>query len=263
MCGLTVRYMVERSVGNVMSAKKMFYSMGEVSEMFDVNPSLIRHWESKFDCLRPHKNKKGNRLFSPSDVEKLKQIYHLVKERGMTLEGANKAMKSSRGVLARDTELLERLQRIRAALVEVREELRDGVQDDIVEEAYSVADTVEMPIASDVAVDVERADKQDAVTDTASAETESEDAEHAEPKSADEDSVSVAEQETPDNPAAAADAEVVASPDPEVSEAAAAGESEPVRPSVAAVSPKSRTRRRKKGDEEEKELFPFYEQSLF
>ena len=263
MCGLTVRYMVERSVGNVMSAKKMFYSMGEVSEMFDVNPSLIRHWESKFDCLRPHKNKKGNRLFSPSDVEKLKQIYHLVKERGMTLEGANKAMKSSRGVLSRDTELLERLQRIRAALVEVREELRDGVQDDIVEEAYSVADTVEMPIASDVAVDVERADKQDAVTDTASAETESVDAEHAEPKSADEDSVAVAEQEAPDDPAAVADAEDVASLDPEASEAAAAGESEPVRPSVAAVSPKSRTRRRKKGDEEEKKLFPFYEQSLF
>lgn len=263
MCGRTVRYMVERSVGNVMSAKKMFYSMGEVSEMFDVNPSLIRHWESKFDCLRPHKNKKGNRLFSPSDVEKLKQIYHLVKERGMTLEGANKAMKSSRGVLSRDTELLERLQRIRAALVEVREELRDGVQDDIVEEAYSVADTVEMPIASDVAVDVERADKQDAVTDTASAETESVDAEHAEPKSADEDSVAVAEQEAPDDPAAAADAEDVASLDPEASEAAAAGESEPVRPSVAAVSPKNRTRRRKKGDEEEKELFPFYEQSLF
>ena len=264
MCGLTVRYMVERSVGNVMSAKKMFYSMGEVSEMFDVNPSLIRHWESKFDCLRPHKNKKGNRLFSPSDVEKLKQIYHLVKERGMTLEGANKAMKSSRGVLSRDTELLERLQRIRAALVEVREELRDGVQDDIVEEAYSVADTVEMPIASDVAVDAERTDIADIKdTDTASAETESVDAEHAEPKSADEDSVSVAEQETPDNPAAVAYAENVASPDPEASEAAAAGESEPVRPSVAAVSPKSRTRRRKKGDEEEKELFPFYEQSLF
>ena len=244
-------------------AKKLFYSMGEVSEMFDVNPSLIRHWESKFDCLRPHKNKKGNRLFSPSDVEKLKQIYHLVKERGMTLEGANKAMKSSRGVLSRDTELLERLQRIRAALVEVREELRDGVQDDIVEEAYSVADTVEAPLASDVAVDVERADKQDAVTDTASAETENVDAEHAEPESADEDSVAVAEQEAPDDPAAAADAEDVASPDPEASEAAAAGESEPVRPSVAAVSPKSRTRRRKKGDEEEKELFPFYEQSLF
>ena len=269
MCGLTVRYMVERSVGNVMSAKKMFYSMGEVSEMFDVNPSLIRHWESKFDCLRPHKNKKGNRLFSPSDVEKLKQIYHLVKERGMTLEGANKAMKSSRGVLSRDTELLERLQRIRAALVEVREELRDGVQDDIVEEAYSVADTVEMPIASDVAVDAERADIADIAdidikdTDTASAETENVDVVHAGSEGADEDSVAVAGQETPDDPAAVADVEDVASLDPEASEAAAAGESEPVRPSVAAVSPKSRTRRRKKGDDEEKELFPFYEQSLF
>lgn len=262
MCGLTVRYMVERSVGNVMSAKKMFYSMGEVSEMFDVNPSLIRHWESKFDCLRPHKNKKGNRLFSPSDVEKLKQIYHLVKERGMTLEGANKAMKSSRGVLSRDTELLERLQRIRAALVEVREELRDGVQDDIVEEADSVADTVEVPLASDVAVDVERADKQDAVTDTASAETENVDVVHAGSEGADEDSVAVAEQGKPYDPAAA---ENVASPDPEVSEAASAEEPEaaPVKPSAAAVSPKSRTRRRKKGDDEEKELFPFYEQSLF
>ena len=264
MCGLTVRYMVERSVGNVMSAKKMFYSMGEVSEMFDVNPSLIRHWESKFDCLRPHKNKKGNRLFSPSDVEKLKQIYHLVKERGMTLEGANKAMKSSRGVLSRDTELLERLQRIRAALVEVREELRDGVQDDIVEEAYSVADTVEMPIASDVAVDAERADIADIKdTDTASAETENVDVVHAGSEGADEDSVAVAEQGKPYDPAAVAGVDDVASPDPEVSEAAAAGESEPVRPSVAAVSPKSRTRRRKKGDDEEKELFPFYEQSLF
>ena len=264
MCGLTVRYMVERSVGNVMSAKKMFYSMGEVSEMFDVNPSLIRHWESKFDCLRPHKNKKGNRLFSPSDVEKLTQIHHLVPARGLTLEGANTALKSSRGVLSRDTELLERLQRIRAALVEVREELRDGVQDDIVEEAYSVADTVEMPIASDVAVDAERADIADIKdTDTASAETENVDVVHAGSEGADEDSVAVAEQEAPDDPAAAADAEDVASLDPEASEAAAAGESEPVRPSVAAVSPKSRTRRRKKGDDEEKELFPFYEQSLF
>lgn len=266
MCGLTVRYMVERSVGNVMSAKKMFYSMGEVSEMFDVNPSLIRHWESKFDCLRPHKNKKGNRLFSPSDVEKLKQIYHLVKERGMTLEGANKAMKSSRGVLSRDTELLERLQRIRAALVEVREELRDGVQDDIVEEADPVADTVEAPLASDVAVDVERTDIADIKdTDTASAETENVDVVHAGSEGTDEDSVAVAEQGKPDDPAAGADAESVASPDPEVSEAASAEEPEaaPVKPSAAAVSPKSRTRRRKKGDDEEKELFPFYEQSLF
>ena len=55
-------------------AKKLFYSMGEVAEMFDVNASLIRFWETKFDILRPQKNKKGNRLFSPADVENLKLI---------------------------------------------------------------------------------------------------------------------------------------------------------------------------------------------
>ena len=74
-------------------AEKLFYSMGEVAEMFDVNASLIRHWESQFSILRPKRNKKGNRLFSPEDVENLKMIYHLVKERGMTLEGAKKALR--------------------------------------------------------------------------------------------------------------------------------------------------------------------------
>ena len=62
-------------------AEKLFYSMGEVAEMFDVNASLIRHWESQFSVIRPKRNKKGNRLFSPQDVENLKLIYHLVKER--------------------------------------------------------------------------------------------------------------------------------------------------------------------------------------
>ena len=69
--------------------------MGEVSEMFDVNPSLIRHWESKFEVLKPQKNKKGNRMFTPEDVENLKLIYHLVKERGMTLDGARRALKEA------------------------------------------------------------------------------------------------------------------------------------------------------------------------
>ena len=75
-------------------AEKLFYSMGEVAEMFDVNASLIRHWESQFSVIRPKRNKKGNRLFSPQDVENLKLIYHLVKERGMTLEGAKKAARA-------------------------------------------------------------------------------------------------------------------------------------------------------------------------
>ena len=109
-----------------MEIKKLLYSMGEVSEMFDVNPSLIRYWESQFDVLRPKKNKKGNRLFTPEDVQMLKLIYHLVKEQGMTLEGAKRGLKQNRGSVARDSELLERLQRVRALLVEVREDLKAG-----------------------------------------------------------------------------------------------------------------------------------------
>lgn len=64
--------------------------------MFDVNPSLIRFWEQKFDILKPDKNKKGNRLFTPKDVENLKLIYHLVKENGMTLAGAAKRLRQNR-----------------------------------------------------------------------------------------------------------------------------------------------------------------------
>ena len=110
-----------------MAVKKIYYSMGEVAEMFDVSQALVRHWEAQFDCIKPHRNKKGNRMFTEADVDKLKQIYHLVKERGMTLKGANKALKrGSTDELSRDTELLERLQQIRAALVEVREELKAG-----------------------------------------------------------------------------------------------------------------------------------------
>ena len=99
--------------------------MGEVTEMFDVNASLIRYWESKFDCIKPHKNKKGNRMFTPSDVENFKLIYHLVKEKGMTLEGANKTMKRRGNKVKSEVNILERLQNIRAMLVEVRESLGD------------------------------------------------------------------------------------------------------------------------------------------
>ena len=104
---------------------KLLYSMGEVTEMFDVNASLIRYWESKFDCIKPHKNKKGNRMFTPSDVENFKLIYHLVKEKGMTLEGANKTMKRRGNKVKSEVNILERLQNIRAMLVEVRESLGD------------------------------------------------------------------------------------------------------------------------------------------
>lgn len=107
--------------------EKIFYSMGEVAEMLDVRQSVIRHWEREFSMLRPTRNNKGNRLFSPEDVTCLKTIHHLVRERGMRLEGAKKALKQMMREgrsASRDAELLERLQRIRAQLMEVREELK-------------------------------------------------------------------------------------------------------------------------------------------
>jgi DNA-binding transcriptional MerR regulator len=106
-------------------AEKIYYTMGEVTEMFDVNASLIRFWEQRFDVLKPDKNKKGNRLFTPSDIRNLEIIYHLVKERGMTLAGADKYLKANKKELERDTEIVRRLQTIRSLLAEIREELTE------------------------------------------------------------------------------------------------------------------------------------------
>lgn len=103
--------------------RKVYYSMGEVTEMFDVNPCLIRFWESKFDILKPHRNNKGNRMFTPKDVDNLKLIYHLVKEKGMTLAGAQKRIKENPEGVSRDIEVIDRLMGIRSILLELRQEL--------------------------------------------------------------------------------------------------------------------------------------------
>ena len=69
---------------------KLYYSIGEVSKAFKVNASLIRFWEKEFTDLNPKKNSKGTRRYSSVDIEKLQIIHHLVKEKGMTLQGAKK-----------------------------------------------------------------------------------------------------------------------------------------------------------------------------
>ena len=98
--------------------------MGEITEMFDVEPSLIRYWCTQFSCLRPKRNTKGNRMFSKQDVERLKRIHHLLKEKKMTIEGAQKAMRK-RNIEAEENDsdiaLLEQLQSLRSMLVEMRE----------------------------------------------------------------------------------------------------------------------------------------------
>lgn len=103
--------------------EKLYYTIGEVSEMFGVNTSLIRFWDKEFDILQPKKNKKGNRLFRPEDVENLKVIYHLVKERGYTLQGAREKLRDNKGDVSENVAIVERLREIRAFLTEVKKSL--------------------------------------------------------------------------------------------------------------------------------------------
>ncbi|MFT6138053.1 MAG: DNA-binding transcriptional MerR regulator [Salibacteraceae bacterium] len=102
---------------------KLYYSIGEVAKIFEVNSSLIRFWESEFDILKPKKNKKGNRLFTQKDLAYLKIIYDLVKEKGHTLEGAKRALKDDRNALLEQQELKDRLIKIRSQLVNLLEEI--------------------------------------------------------------------------------------------------------------------------------------------
>ena len=313
--------------------------MGEVAEMFDVKTSLIRHWEAQFSILQPKRNKKGNRLFTPEDVENLKVIYHLVKERGMTLEGAKRAMKrraaGGDGEIRREAELMTRLRHIRALLVEVREDLKtggEGIVDDEKETPETPASETPTPRRRKKAV--VKLDPEEAAEAAPEApETPAAEALHAaEPDRADEepfaaplpneepatlDEVPAIEAETvveempipeeepalpepqiveeiPAEPEApgwddepAAIEEMPAEPEPETPFAEAEPdveempipdeepmtESEPVveetpiaeeTPESQGGEPKPQGRRgRRKSDDDDKELFAFYEQSLF
>ena len=99
---------------------KLYYSIGEVAKAFNVNASLIRFWESEFDILKPKKNKKGNRLFTPEDIKNLKIIYHLLKERGYTLEGAKIALEEKSSIKD-EVELIARMEFIRSELIKLKE----------------------------------------------------------------------------------------------------------------------------------------------
>lgn len=288
-------------------AEKLYYSMGEVAEMFDVRPSLLRHWESQFAVLRPKRNKKGNRLFTPQDVENLKLIYHLVKERGMTLDGARKALRSRRADkgVSRDAELMERLQRIRALLLEVREDLKAdegevvAVADDFAAEEPSVTPVAaQTPVPSEPAAEVpaetvgERA-TEPAPTGPAPADdgpvVENAGAEPAaEVAGADTETGAAPGSEAPALEAMASDASVADGPASEAPATAAPDAERPAAPRrrkavvkiveeadgetpaaetadgvAPARRPARRPRRGKKEDAENKELFAFYEQSLF
>ncbi len=103
--------------------KKRYYKIGEVADAFEVNTSHIRFWEKEFDILKPKKNKKGNRLFTQEDVKNLQLIYHLVKEKGYTLDGAKTKIKDSLKALQSNQDLIVRLERIKAELIKIKTDI--------------------------------------------------------------------------------------------------------------------------------------------
>lgn len=103
--------------------EKIYYSIGEVAEMFNVAPSLIRFWESEFEIIQPKKNRKGNRQFTKEDIENVRTIYHLVKEKGFTLQGAKEMLKNDSQAVKDKMEVIDSLRRIRHFLTEVRDRL--------------------------------------------------------------------------------------------------------------------------------------------
>jgi len=102
---------------------KRYYSIGEVAKAFDVNTSLIRFWEKEFDVLKPRKNAKGNRMFTPDDIKNLQLIYHLVKERGYTLDGAKDYLKKAKKKPLNTTEVILKLENIKKTLINIKNNL--------------------------------------------------------------------------------------------------------------------------------------------
>jgi DNA-binding transcriptional MerR regulator len=102
---------------------KLYYSIGEVADMFGVNTSLIRFWEKEFNSIHPKKNRKGNRMFTPKDIENLRVIYHLLKERGYTIEGARKKLKDNKEETLKTSELVSKLKYVRAELAKIKTQL--------------------------------------------------------------------------------------------------------------------------------------------
>jgi DNA-binding transcriptional MerR regulator len=103
--------------------QKRYYTIGEVAEKFHVNTSLIRFWETEFDTLRPKKNKKGDRQFTQRDIDCVQTIYHLVKEKGYTLQGAKEIIKATAKEQTEKAALVASLEKLKSFLTELRDNL--------------------------------------------------------------------------------------------------------------------------------------------
>jgi DNA-binding transcriptional MerR regulator len=102
--------------------EKIYFSIGEVAEMFQVNTSLLRFWEKEFPQLHPRKNTRGNRMYSKKDIELFSQIHELVREKGFTLDGAKNALKKKENSSDKEV-IIQRLQNIRKELIQIQDSL--------------------------------------------------------------------------------------------------------------------------------------------
>ena len=157
-------------------SQKIYYTMGEVAEMLDVSQSLLRFWEREFAEIRPKRNKKGNRLFTEQDLKTLKVIYHLVKERGLKIAAAKRQLKLGEQPISREAAIVEKLNSIRAILMEVKlaldsetatyqtDEPMEAEQlvevESVVEEVAATEQTVEV---AEVEIEVETSATEEAV----------------------------------------------------------------------------------------------------
>ncbi|PBQ31260.1 MerR family transcriptional regulator [Sphingobacteriaceae bacterium] len=111
------------SVNEKEETEKLYYSISEVSDLFDLNASTLRFWEKEFDVLKPTKNKKGNRLFTKKDIEHIASIVELVKQKGYTIQGAKEQLKNKSVVKSAGShaDVIEKLKNIKAKLIELRD----------------------------------------------------------------------------------------------------------------------------------------------
>jgi DNA-binding transcriptional MerR regulator len=103
--------------------EKLYFSIGEVADMFKVAPSLIRFWQTEFDIINPKKNRKGNRQFTKDDIENLKIVYHLVKEKGYTLQGAKEIIKTGKAKAMNNLEMIKSLEKVKNFLIELKKNI--------------------------------------------------------------------------------------------------------------------------------------------
>ena len=106
--------------------EKLYYSIGEVARMFDVKESLLRFWEKEFDLISPKKSDKGIRYYKTSDIENVRLVYHLVKEKGLTLAGAKQKLKNNKDATVKNEELVHRLKNIRQELVSLKKAFNEA-----------------------------------------------------------------------------------------------------------------------------------------